>query len=151
MKFQTFTNCNSHSKRLIFLLYINLLICTNLSWGMSVCLLCVRFFIQLYNKRIGSWTLRYDLAKSKWDAHTKKIKLMRLPKRPFIYTKIVLPSKNIFFVPRHTIVADYYGFTLTVRVSVRPHVVRPSVFSFPDENLSRYKWILPNLVSALMI
>ena len=44
----------------------------------------------------------------------------------------------VFFIPRHTIVAGYYGFTLDVRVSVRPCVcpsvrpsyVRPSVFRF---------------------
>ena len=28
------------------------------------------------------------------------------------------------FIPRHTIVAGYYGFTLDVRVSVRPSVFR---------------------------
>ena len=27
-----------------------------------------------------------------------------------------------FFIPRHTIVAGYYGFTLDVRVSVRPSI-----------------------------
>ena len=34
------------------------------------------------------------------------------------------------FIPRHTLVAGYYVFTLAVRVSVRPSVrtyVRPSV------------------------
>ena len=31
------------------------------------------------------------------------------------------------FIPRHTIVVGYYGFTLVVRVSVRPSVIRPSV------------------------
>ena len=37
--------------------------------------------------------------------------------------------------------AGYYGFTLDVRVSVRPSVVRPSVrFSFPDDNLSKHQW-----------
>ena len=35
----------------------------------------------------------------------------------------------------------YYGFTLYVRVSVHPSVVRPSVcFSFPDDNLSKHQW-----------
>ena len=43
----------------------------------------------------------------------------------------------LFFIPRHTIVAGYYGFTLDVRVSVRPSVR----FSFPDDNLSKHQWI----------
>ena len=35
--------------------------------------------------------------------------------------------------------AGYYGFTLDVRVSVRPSV-GPSVrFSFPDDNLSKHQ------------
>ena len=37
---------------------------------------------------------------------------------------------KILFIPRHTIVAGYYGFTLDVRVSVRPSYIRPSVFRF---------------------
>ena len=49
---------------------------------------------------------------------------------------------SLIFIPRHTIVAGYYSFTLDVRVSVRPSVVRPSVcFSFPDDNLSKHQWI----------
>ena len=44
----------------------------------------------------------------------------------------------LIFIPRHTIVAGYYGFTLDVRVSVRPSVSRTSArFSFPDDNLSK--------------
>ena len=36
--------------------------------------------------------------------------------------------------------------------SVRPSYVRPSVrFSFPDDNLSKHQWILPNLVCALIL
>ena len=34
-------------------------------------------------------------------------------------------AKVILFIPRHTIVAGYYSFTLDVRVSVRPSA-RPS-------------------------
>ena len=42
--------------------------------------------------------------------------------------------------------AGYYGFTLVVRESVRPSVVRPSVrFSFPDDNLSKHQWIFTKL------
>ena len=61
----------------------------------------------------------------------------------------------LFFIARHTIVAGYYGFTLDVRVSVRlsvrPSVIRPSVshtsvrFSFPDDNLSKHQWIFTKL------
>ena len=40
------------------------------------------------------------------------------------------------------IMVGYYGFTLEVRVSVRPSVVCPSVrFSFLDDNLSKHQWI----------
>ena len=39
--------------------------------------------------------------------------------------------------------AGYYGFTLVV--SVHPSVVRPSVFSFPDDNLSKYQWLFAKL------
>ena len=46
------------------------------------------------------------------------------------------------FIPRHTLVAGYYVFTLAVRVSVRPSVVITSVrTSFPFDYLSIYKWI----------
>ena len=46
--------------------------------------------------------------------------------------------------------AGYYGFTLDVRVSVRPSVrksvVRPSVrIWFPDDNLSKHQWIFTKL------
>ena len=70
-----------------------------------------------------------------------------------MYISLQTPSiLNIFpyifytFLPHHTIVAWYYGFTLDVRVSVRPSVVRPSVrFSFPDDNLSKRQWIFTKL------
>ena len=39
-------------------------------------------------------------------------------------------SNFAVFIPRHTIVAGYYDFTLDVRVSVRPSVSCPSVFRF---------------------
>ena len=54
-------------------------------------------------------------------------------------------SKEIF-IPRHTVVAGYYGFTLVIPESVCPSVVRPSVrFSFPDDNLSKHQWIFTKL------
>ena len=52
-------------------------------------------------------------------------------------------------IPRHTIVAGYYGITLAVQVSNRLSVhllyVHPSVFSFLDDNLSKYQWIFTKL------
>ena len=39
----------------------------------------------------------------------------------------------VIFIPRHMIVAGYYGFTLGIRLSVR--------FSFLDDNLSKHQWI----------
>ena len=42
--------------------------------------------------------------------------------------------------------AGYYDFTLDVRVSVRPSVIRTSVrFSFPDDNLRKHQWIFTKL------
>ena len=65
----------------------------------------------------------------------------------FFFFSSVLP-----FIPRHTIVAGYYGFTLDVRVFVRPAVVRPSIrFSYPDDNLSKHNGFSPNLVYALIL
>ena len=54
---------------------------------------------------------------------------------------------NAFIViPWHTIVAGYYGFTLlSVFPSARPSVVRPSVFSFPDDNLNKCQRIFTKL------
>ena len=44
------------------------------------------------------------------------------------------------------IVAGYYGFTLDVRVSVRPSVSCTSVrTSFPDDNMSKHQWIFIKL------
>ena len=59
---------------------------------------------------------------------------------------LIAPYKKIIqvtiFIPRHTIVTGYYGFTLDVHVPVRPSVIRPSVrFSFPDDNLSKHQRI----------
>ena len=61
-------------------------------------------------------------------------------------------NKSLIFIPHHTIVAGYYGFTLDVCVSVRPSVVRPSVrFSFPDDNLSKHQWIFTKLSICMCI
>ena len=48
--------------------------------------------------------------------------------------------------------AGYYGFTLVVRVSVRPSARRTSVrFSFPDDNLSKHQWIFTKLGTCIDI
>ena len=57
---------------------------------------------------------------------------------------------GLLFIPDHTIVAGYYGFTLDVCVSVHPSIsrtsVRPSIrFSFPDDNLSKLQWVFTKL------
>ena len=51
------------------------------------------------------------------------------------------------FIPHHTIVAGYYGFTLDVHVSVRPSVSHTSVHPFfiLDDNLSKHKRIVTKL------
>ena len=60
---------------------------------------------------------------------------------------VALPGLfSYLFIPHHTIVAGYYGFTLDVRVSAHPTVHHLSVrFSFPDDNLSKYQWIFTKL------
>ena len=55
-----------------------------------------------------------------------------------------------FFIPRHTIVAGYYGFTLAIRLSVCPSVSRTSIrISFPDDNLSKHQWIFTKLCMCI--
>ena len=61
---------------------------------------------------------------------------------------------SVFFIPRHTIVAGYYGFTLVLRESVRPSVRRTSVR--PVFRLRMITWVnnngfSPNLVCALIL
>ena len=72
-------------------------------------------------------------------------------------------STNIFFwifIPRHTVVVGYYGFTLVFPVSIHPSIC-PSVlhlsvrqyfiFSFPNNNSRECQWNPPNLVCALIL
>ena len=68
----------------------------------------------------------------------------------FLVFRIQIVYIHLLFIPRHTIVAGYYDFTLDVRLSVRPSIsrsyVRPSVhISFPDDNLSKHRWIFTKL------
>ena len=57
------------------------------------------------------------------------------------------------FIPRHCIVAGYYGFTLDVCVSVHPSntSVRPSVFCFRMITWVNINGFSPNLVCALIL
>ena len=55
---------------------------------------------------------------------------------------VIIPG---LFIPCHMIVAGYFGFTLVLHESVRPLVLYLSAFSFPDDNLSKYKWIFSKL------
>ena len=48
-------------------------------------------------------------------------------------------------IPHHMIVVGNYGITLAVCVSVRLSYIRPSVFSFLDDNLSKCQWIFIEL------
>ena len=75
-----------------------------------------------------------------------------IQKRPFMAIQkcIYCVVKWSFFIPRHTIVAGYNGFTLDVLVLVHPSVVCLSIrlsvhFSFPDDNLSKLLWIFTKL------
>ena len=65
-----------------------------------------------------------------------------------LFSLLVIPKTLItsLFIPRLTIVAGYYGFTLDVSASVLPSIVHLSVrFSFPDDNLSKHQWIFTKL------
>ena len=64
-----------------------------------------------------------------------------------------LQMHNSLFIPHHTIVAEYYGITFVVRVSVcaaiHPSVCQsicsPSAFCFPEDNLHKFKLIFTKL------
>ena len=60
------------------------------------------------------------------------------------------PLTDLFlFIHCHMIVVGYYGFTLVVRVtlcqSIYHRSINPSLFLFPDDNLSEYQWIFTKL------
>ena len=60
---------------------------------------------------------------------------------PHFYLALV-SMISFVFIPLHTIVGRYYGFTLDVRL---PYI-RPSVcFSFLDDNLSKHQWVFTKL------
>ena len=59
--------------------------------------------------------------------------------------------KYFTFIPHHTIVAGYYGFTLDIRLSVCPSVSRPSVFRFWMITWVNLSGFSPNLVCALIL
>ena len=58
----------------------------------------------------------------------------------------VCRSVETAFIPRHTIVAGYYGFTVDVHVSVLLSVSPPSIcIPFPDDILSKHRWVFTKL------
>ena len=63
------------------------------------------------------------------DFLTDRLKAAPLSQFFFICASVV-SYVPFLFIPHHTIVAGYSGFTLDVRVSVRSSVVHPSVFHF---------------------
>ena len=65
----------------------------------------------------------------------------------FLLAKIAFVPVSFIFIPRHTIVAEYYGFTLDTRVSIHPSVR----FLFPDDNWVNINGFSQNLVYALML
>ena len=52
---------------------------------------------------------------------------------------------STFIISRHTIVAEYYGNTLAVRVSVRPSVCRTSVRPYFRFWTSKCQWIFTKI------
>ena len=81
--------------------------------------------------------------KTDFECPSTKFKICHKSHQDFASQKCL---RQIFylFIPRHTLVAGYYVFTLAVRVSVClssvcPLSIRPSVrTSFPFDNLSIY-------------
>ena len=61
------------------------------------------------------------------------------------------PMGPLFFIPGHTIVAGYCGFTLDVRVSIPPSVRLSICYWFPDDNLSKHQWIFTKLSMCIDI
>ena len=53
---------------------------------------------------------------------------------------VIAAILSFLVIPRHKIVVGYYGITLAVLVSVRP-----SIFSFLNDNLSKCQWIFTKL------
>ena len=65
---------------------------------------------------------------------------------------IVIYNLQIFiFIPHHTKVAGYYGFTLDVCVGKFRQILTElsaqdtPIFLFPDDNFSKHKWIFTKL------
>ena len=55
------------------------------------------------------------------------------------------PVGLLFYIPGHTIVAGYCGFTLDVSVSILLSVRLSICYSFQDDNLSKHQWIFTRL------
>ena len=59
---------------------------------------------------------------------------------------------KLYFYTHNKIVAGCYGFMLVISVSVCLSVMWClSVFSFPDNNVSKYQWIFNNMVCVLIL
>ena len=67
----------------------------------------------------------------------------KFQKNPCVGRNERCPFDNFFYTPP-LIVAGYYDFTLAFCVSVCVFA-RPSVFSFPDNDLNNYQWIFTKL------
>ena len=76
-----------------------------------------------------------------------QFKKMSIFLNKFEHVLIYIFTQVAFFIPRHTIVAGYCGFILVVFLSV----ICPSIFSFPDDNLSKLQWIFIKLSMCIDI
>ena len=72
-----------------------------------------------------------------------------------LHRKYIFVCCFVVIIPRHLIVARYYGFTLDGRVSVRPSVsrtsIRPAIFRFRMITWVNINGFSPNLVCALIL
>ena len=76
-------------------------------------------------------------------------------KRKNIYIIIVLIVENlikkdtiVLLIPHHNSggILWYHVGCLCVHLFIHPSVMRPSIFSFPDDILSKYQWIFTKLL-----
>ena len=78
-------------------------------------------------------------------------------KKSHLFTLLQNFHRNeLIFIPSHTIVAGYYGFTLDIRVSVCPSVICPLSIRLSPFRFQMITWVningfSPNLVCALIL
>ena len=94
---------------------------------------------QIQKTKTNSWRLFCkSKLENKWKKYILQLRKKKKKRKKKKYCLIFLVVFSAIYIPYHTLVAGYYGISwLSVCSSVSPSVVHPSVFSFPDDNLSK--------------